>query len=711
MDSPEGEPEAPARSEPDPSSARTHVEPPHRWESSVAASVADPAAPPEGAVNPASDTVLDPKHARPAAPAGGLVHKSAGTPTPGPTKRATSSDQTLVEPRAAPLVKDGPAKDSDRTLTEGRDASSGMGYLPGSYVGPYEVVKFLGQGSMGTVLHARHRELKREVALKVLSLAASNDPDSVERFRRESEAVARLDHPNIVRLYERGRADGIHYFAMELVKGIPLDAVIRRERMPYAEAARLISQCAHAIDYAHGIGILHRDLKPANILLEDSGRARVTDFGLAHIDQKATLTSAGTVVGTPLYLAPEVARGERGSRRSDIYSLGATLYELATGRPPYEGRDARTVMQRVLNEAPIPPEDADPRVPRDLVRIIAKAMARDPEDRYAHARSLANDLDQFAQGRSVALKGGGAAFRETAASRYWKRAVATVTIMGSIGALAVFVIWLDRAKNTAEREKQKAERELRRLREDHTTAPAVPRGVDEEGARASQDRDIRARIGLKQLGEDATDAGAKKHFDELVARARESEKDSPGTAATILREALVLFPHEWETRIELARTLTAVDGDDAENELSMIALAPDSPKAAQLRARLERARIERFRAVAAKDANQALVPMWLASSDLRLVSAARFGATDSERAGVSADLAFTLAYLGDVKVATAILDGLPDVSGDEVARVALARLAIARAVNDGSRADAELARARDAAQSDEQRKLVEMLTR
>src|SRR5207247_1116290 len=139
-----------------------------------------------------------------------------------------------------------------------------------------------------------------------------------------------LKHPHIVGMYERGEADGLHYYAMELVKGVSLDAVIRRERVSYTEAARLMAQCAHAIDYSHGQGVLHRDVKPANILLEESGRARLTDFGLARLDRKATLTQDGIVVGTPLYLAPEVARGERASRASDTYSLGATLYELAT---------------------------------------------------------------------------------------------------------------------------------------------------------------------------------------------------------------------------------------------------------------------------------------------------------------------------------------------------------------------------------------------
>src|SRR5581483_2549746 len=137
-------------------------------------------------------------------------------------------------------------------------------------IGPYEDVRQLGKGAMGVVLLAKHTEHEREVALKVMNRDANAvDPDAIERFRRESEAVARLDHPNVVRMFERGEADGLHYFAIEVVRGTSLDAVLRRERIPYVDAAKIVAQCAHALDFAHGLGILHRDVKPANILLDE----------------------------------------------------------------------------------------------------------------------------------------------------------------------------------------------------------------------------------------------------------------------------------------------------------------------------------------------------------------------------------------------------------------------------------------------------------
>jgi hypothetical protein len=593
---------------------------------------------------------------------------------------------------------------SDKTISTGGSLDLGKSpHAPGTRIGPYEVVRQLGRGAMGIVLQARHVELNRDVALKVLAPSVAAEPEAIERFRRESEAVAGLDHHGIVRLYERGESAGLHYFAMELVKGTSLDAVIRRERIPYVDAARIISQCAHAIEFAHARGILHRDLKPANILLEASGRARITDFGLARMDHKATLTSEGTVVGTPLYLAPELATGERASRKSDIYSLGATLYELATGKAPYEGRDARTVMMRVLNEAPIPPTEADPRIPKDLVRIIGKAMARKPDERYPNARALALDLDRFAQGRALEIGGGTAAFRESTAKRTGKRVLvaggAVAALAGTITVVLVLNVKRHRAEDTATR--------LQAQLEQARTATAPEAGadlnVDVQAVGVSRDRDVRARTALRGLTENATDAKAGASVDAMLARARPSEKDDPALAASALREALGVFPHRWDIHLELGRTLASCEPDEAEKELTMCIVSPEAAKEVQVDARLERGRFYRARGDA--------ISLWLATVDLQLAVAAHAKSAEAERAGVAGDLAFALASIGEVSKAETALAGVAGATGDELARVCLGRAAVARVKRDTATADAELGRARDAAASDDVKRLVDAFAR
>jgi serine/threonine protein kinase len=553
---------------------------------------------------------------------------------------------------------------------------------------------------MGTVVAARDRELNREVALKVLSGAASLDPESVERFHRESEAVARLDHPGIVRLYERGEAGGLHFYAMELVKGTSLDTFMRRERVAYLEAARIVAQCAHAMDFAHAQGVLHRDLKPANILLDPSGRARVTDFGLARIDRKATLTTEGTVVGTPLYLAPELAIGDRATRRSDIYSLGATLYELATGKPPYPGKDARTVMMRVLNEAPIPPDESDPRIPKDLVRIIGKAMARSPEERYPNARSLAVDLERFAQGRSLEINKT-AAFKESSAAALGRKIAVNGAIVLGVVAVLLLLVYLDTQRKRLESKNQELEGKLKRAKLAGPAELALDQKIDREGILASKDRDIRARTALKSLTADATDESSKRSVEEMVARAKETA-DNPTLAGSALRQALAITPHRWDLHLELARAIATTDVDEAENELTMCIVSTETTRELQLAARLERGRLSRSRGDP--------VSLWLAAVDLKLVRGAD-AVPEPLRVPVAADLAFALASTGEVASGEKILNELPTATGDEVARVALARAAVAKANNDSVGIETELAHAREAASSDETRRLVDTFPR
>ncbi len=608
---------------------------------------------------------------------------------PTPTPRA---DETPV---LGPAPTGGAEFQAARTLTDAE--TKPPTFPPGTRLGPYEVLRELGRGSMGTVVAARHAELGREAALKVLSGTLVADPAAVERFRRESEAVAQLEHPGIVRLYDRGEAKGAHWFAMELVAGSSLEQLIRRERLAYSEAARIMAQAAHAIDYAHSRGVLHRDLKPANILLDQSGRARVMDFGLARLDSKATLTSDGIVVGTPLYLAPEVARGERASRRSDIYSLGASLYELATGKPPYEGREARDVMNRVANEAPIPPTDADPRVPRDLVRIIAKAMARDPEERYANARALGLDLERFVEGRSLELSGGASAFRETKASLAWKRFLFHGTIVLGVAGAFGAILWLRLQLKEAKDEVRRLTKELEKAKTRGPVEPPPGLELDRDGVRAAQDRDVRGRIALRGLPADATFEGAPKSFDDLLAAAHAEPRGS-AVAAARLRQALQLSPRRWDVRLELAAALADTALDDAEAECTLCVLAAEAPRDLQLAARLLRARVYRARGDA--------VALWLAASDLKVVVPGRPADAEGQAVAI-ADLAFALAATGDPKSAEATLRAANPTTPDELARVALARAAIARARGETAVLDVELGRAKETASTDETRRLVD----
>jgi serine/threonine-protein kinase len=262
----------------------------------------------------------------------------------------------------------------------------------------YEVEAVLGRGGMGVVFRARHLRLNRVVALKMLLAGAYAGPRDKHRFQREAEAVARLRHPNVVQIHDVGDADGRPYFTMELVDGGSLARKLAGTPQPARQAAELAATLAGAIQAAHAAGIVHRDLKPSNILLTAEGTPKVSDFGLARrLDGGAGLTQTGVAVGTPSYMAPEQARGrprEIGPA-VDVYALGAILYELLTGRPPFRAATAAETVHQVIFEDPVPPSQLNARVPRDLETICLKCLHKPPEKRYATAADLAADLDRF----------------------------------------------------------------------------------------------------------------------------------------------------------------------------------------------------------------------------------------------------------------------------------------------------------------------------
>lgn len=272
-------------------------------------------------------------------------------------------------------------------------------------LGDYELIDELGRGGMGVVYRARQRSLGREVALKVLLHGPLAGDNAIARFRAEASAAAGLRHPCIVPVYEVGEERGRPYFSMELVRGQTLAEAVAAGPLGADRAASYTRRIAEAIHYAHGQGVLHRDLKPSNVLLDERDEPRVADFGLAkHVDQASDLTLTWQVFGTPAYIAPEQADPARGAGvdvRSDVYSIGATLYHLVTGRPPFTGESPSAVLRQVGETEPVSPRLLNPSLPRDLETICLKCLQKDPARRYASASELAADLDRFLKGEPI----------------------------------------------------------------------------------------------------------------------------------------------------------------------------------------------------------------------------------------------------------------------------------------------------------------------
>lgn len=286
------------------------------------------------------------------------------------------------------------------------DSAPGPGARGPGRLGRYELLEEIGHGGMGIVYRARQAGLDREVALKVLRQGPFAAGAELARFRREAAAAARLRHPNIVAVFEEGEVDGHAYFSMELVRGQSLANETQNGPLEPGRAARYVSIIAAAIAAAHAAGVLHRDLKPANVLIDQDDEPRVTDFGLAkRLDlDDATVTQG--IVGSPGYMAPEQADPQRGTIgvASDVYSLGALLYHLLTGRPPFAGASVAATLTQILQNDPVPPRQLNPGVPADLETICLKCLAKSPGDRYATAAALADDLARLREGQPIVAR-------------------------------------------------------------------------------------------------------------------------------------------------------------------------------------------------------------------------------------------------------------------------------------------------------------------
>jgi two-component system, LytTR family, response regulator len=282
----------------------------------------------------------------------------------------------------------------------------------GDQVAHYRIVSRLGEGGMGEVYLATDTRLDRSVALKVLPTAVAHDPTRMERFDREAKAASALNHPNVAHIYEIGEDDGLHFLVMEFIEGEPLDRRIDGRPLPVDDIGQIGAQIADALDAAHAKGIVHRDIKPANLMITPRGIVKVLDFGLAKVMERQppmqsqmatrTLSAAGELIGTVAYMSPEQALGHPVDHRTDIFSLGVVLYQMATGRSPFEGSSPSETIARILGAQPEAIARFNYEVPEDLDRIVRKCLEKDRERRYQSVRDVMVDLKGLARERDTA---------------------------------------------------------------------------------------------------------------------------------------------------------------------------------------------------------------------------------------------------------------------------------------------------------------------
>jgi tetratricopeptide (TPR) repeat protein/tRNA A-37 threonylcarbamoyl transferase component Bud32 len=417
---------------------------------------------------------------------------------PGPAAADAPDTSTTLDPTAGPLPPpppSGPVPEPDwQALATKKMVEAAEPVIPPPPTIPgYEVLGVLGRGGMGVVYKARQASLRRLVALKMILAGGHATAEQRARFRTEAEAAARLQHPNVVQVHEVGEHGGLPFFCLEFVDGGSL--ANRLDGTPWhpRQAAQLAETLARAVHAAHQRGIVHRDLKPANVLLAEDGTPKVTDFGLAKVlDATAELTGSGAIMGTPSYMAPEQTGryAHAVGPATDVYSLGAVLYELLTGRPPFKGETPLATVAQVVADEPVPPRSLQPGLPRDLETVCLKCLQKEPQKRYASAEALADDLRHFLDGEPICARPVGPA------GRLWRwcrrnpkvaSLLAILTVVLTVGTVTATALWLlaEERRRTAEDNLREAKHQQERAEESFRDAR---RAVDEMLTEVGQER-------------------------------------------------------------------------------------------------------------------------------------------------------------------------------------------------------------------------------
>ncbi|MGE3803216.1 MAG: protein kinase [Gemmataceae bacterium] len=533
-------------------------------------------------------------------------------------------DLQYFERAAAPI----PRVPFARTLTGRHDETIECQALTGKVIGNQEIIRVLGQGGMGVVYLARHQTLHRLVALKTIRRSEEVKPQVLQRFRAEAEAVARLQHPSIVQVFEIGMDGDMPYFTMEYVEGHSLADRLAEGPMPTREAARLIATLARAMEHAHAHGIVHRDLKPANVLLTADNVPKISDFGLAKHQWRAdNQTQTGAVLGTPSYLAPEQALGHKNVGPSaDIHALGVLLYESLTGQPAFRGESPLDTMMLVASSTVVPPSKLSPRVPRDLETICLKCLHKEPRRRYASAAALADDLGSFLGGEAILARPIGALER----TWLWCRRhpgmaglAVTLVLVACLGLAGILWQW-----QRAEQHLDQAQREHRLAEDRLVQAMAAQQDAEAAGRRAEQEfhqakktiDDLAQDVFKEQVLHDTRLKGlrarllqrAMSYYEDALKRQQEAGAPQAAVADACFQLGTLLYEtddrkqarHYLVRAQELREQLVARDGADAalrrrliDSRLALARLEADEGQSAQA---------ERSYRAAAKDIDQLL---------------------------------------------------------------------------------------------------------
>lgn len=461
-------------------------------------------------------------------------------------------------------------------------------------IGEWTVHRELGRGGGGRVFEVSGADSAQRYALKLLNLNAVGNPRALERFRREGKILEALDHPGIVRVHEVSAGADLPYIVMDLVPGQSLTARLntaRRElrtsrvdRTPPTDllvlpgsadtvrgAADLIARLAHAVEHAHAQGLLHRDLKPSNVLLDENGQPVLIDFGLAVSEESATLTESGDLLGTPHYMAPEQARGERADARTDVYGLGAVLYELLTLHPPHAGRDPLEVLQSIRTRPHVPVRKRNPAVPANLARVVDRALAWKPARRTCDAASLAADLEATIAGGRVHARRRGPVERVEDLLRFRPRAVALTTFAGLL-VLAIAALFYDPAASVLEDHTEAIDQAHRRAlvawfdsREDDLAAEALWLGDH------TPDDPLLA-LYVAEANDQIADPTGDEALDAVLEGLRAEAAERFSDALTHYNHARILRP-SWALPPGLAGLLAAEEGPPRATRIADLELA------------------------------------------------------------------------------------------------------------------------------------------